>query len=98
MPVSRFIIQANHPSLPGHFPGRPIVPGVVLLDEILALMSEAPARGVRLAWAKFLAPVLPEQEVSVAWSAQPGGWADFTCEVGGGVVLRGRASTRHSPG
>ncbi len=27
-------IPADHPSLPGHFPGRPIVPAVVILDEV----------------------------------------------------------------
>ena len=30
------IIRADHPSLPGHFPGAPLVPGVVILDEVIA--------------------------------------------------------------
>ena len=29
-------VDDAHPSLPGHFPGAPIVPGVVLLSEVLA--------------------------------------------------------------
>ena len=34
--VGSFTIPADHPTLPGHFPGRPVVPGVVLLDEVMA--------------------------------------------------------------
>ena len=34
------IIHANHPTLPGHFPGAPLVPGVVILDEVLAALIE----------------------------------------------------------
>jgi 3-hydroxymyristoyl/3-hydroxydecanoyl-(acyl carrier protein) dehydratase len=33
-------IDANHPALAGHFPGRPIVPGVVLLDEMLHAIEQ----------------------------------------------------------
>ena len=38
------LIHADHPSLPGHFPGAPLVPGVVILDEVIAaLENDAPA-------------------------------------------------------
>ena len=30
----KFRVAADHPALPGHFPGRPIVPGVVILDHV----------------------------------------------------------------
>ena len=32
-------IDANHPAFAGHFPGRPIVPGVVLLDQVLIAIA-----------------------------------------------------------
>jgi 3-hydroxyacyl-[acyl-carrier-protein] dehydratase len=56
-------IAANHPSLPGHFPGRPIVPGVVLLDCVLQAAErwlQRPLHMTALAQAKFTAPLLPE--------------------------------------
>jgi 3-hydroxymyristoyl/3-hydroxydecanoyl-(acyl carrier protein) dehydratase len=57
-------VDADHPSLPGHFPGRPIVPAVVLLDRAIAVAEEWLARPVRvtsLQQAKFTRPLLPEQ-------------------------------------
>jgi 3-hydroxyacyl-[acyl-carrier-protein] dehydratase len=57
-------IAAEHPALPGHFPGRPIVPGVVLLDCVLNeadawLGSTVHVTGLRQA--KFTSMLLPEQ-------------------------------------
>jgi 3-hydroxymyristoyl/3-hydroxydecanoyl-(acyl carrier protein) dehydratase len=30
-----FTVSNNHPAIPGHFPGRPIVPGVLIIDKVL---------------------------------------------------------------
>jgi 3-hydroxyacyl-[acyl-carrier-protein] dehydratase len=57
-------IAANHASLPGHFPGQPIVPGVVLLDCVLQEAErwlQRPLHVLALTHAKFTAPLLPEQ-------------------------------------
>lgn len=38
--LGSFILDAKHPSLPGHFPGNPILPGAVLLDHALSLVDD----------------------------------------------------------
>lgn len=60
------IIPADHPSLAGHFPGQPIVPGVVLLDQTQSLFEQSFSHIVcGLSVAKFLSPVRPGEALSV---------------------------------
>jgi 3-hydroxymyristoyl/3-hydroxydecanoyl-(acyl carrier protein) dehydratase len=65
--TARFAVPAEHPCLPGHFPGRPLVPGVVLLDHAFAAARRefglGPAR--RVLRAKFAAPVAPGEAVAL---------------------------------
>jgi 3-hydroxymyristoyl/3-hydroxydecanoyl-(acyl carrier protein) dehydratase len=61
-----FRVAADHPSLPGHFPGSPLVPGVMLLEQVaLALRAWRGERLARVQDAKFVAPLLPEQQAQV---------------------------------
>ncbi len=61
---SIFLIGTGHPALPGHFPGAPVVPGVLLLDRVIETLEGALGRvpaSLRLPQAKFLEPLLPGQ-------------------------------------
>jgi len=57
----QFSIPADHPSLPGHFPGQPIVPGVVVLERVLEAIEtiQGPLGPLRLPQVKFVQPLLP---------------------------------------
>jgi 3-hydroxymyristoyl/3-hydroxydecanoyl-(acyl carrier protein) dehydratase len=70
----RFTVPASHPCLPGHFPGEPVVPGVVLLERALLSLG-IPSGGPRqLAWVKFQRPLLPGQEATVLARASGAQW------------------------
>ena len=86
-----FTIGPDHPAIPGHFPGRPVVPGVVLLDCIIAAARDAfglPA-ATTLPRVKFAAPVLPGQRVDGARARPDATRITFTCSVGGQTVAAG---------
>jgi 3-hydroxymyristoyl/3-hydroxydecanoyl-(acyl carrier protein) dehydratase len=67
MNTLRFVVPASHPSLPGHFPGRPVVPGVVLLAQVLGAIEAAHGAlpALRLPQVKFLRPLLPDEPASI---------------------------------
>jgi 3-hydroxymyristoyl/3-hydroxydecanoyl-(acyl carrier protein) dehydratase len=90
--VATLIIDAQHPALAGHFPGTPIVPGVVLLDETLRAVeqdSAAAATRWRISMAKFLSPVRPGEELTLAHESQADGSLRFTVSREGQLVAHG---------
>jgi 3-hydroxymyristoyl/3-hydroxydecanoyl-(acyl carrier protein) dehydratase len=88
------VIHADHPSLPGHFPGAPLVPGVVILDEVVAALSEwrhdSQLTGVHTV--KLLAPLKPEQPFTISLSptGEESGDVSFHCRVNKRVIVEGR--------
>ena len=58
-------IPPQHPALPGHFPGTPVVPGVVLLDEVARAAQQALGTALELDAipdTKFHAPLSPGEK------------------------------------
>jgi len=82
-------IAAAHPSFPGHFPGHPIVPGVILLDRIAAAIERAGGgRLARIASVKFLAPLGPDEDAELRVQ-RDGARVRFRIERAGSPILRG---------
>jgi len=86
-----FRIAANHPALAGHFPGAPVVPGVLLLAESLQQLEAQVGYALacrRLERAKFLRPVAPGETVSVRLDLDDTGKASLDLYVGDLLVAQ----------
>jgi 3-hydroxyacyl-[acyl-carrier-protein] dehydratase len=82
-------IEADHPSLPGHFPGQPLVAGVILLEQVaMALRQWKGMRLARVVEAKFLAPLEPSQDAELVLS-DASGRARFEIRRGDVLLARG---------
>ena len=85
-------IDAAHPALPGHFPGHPLVPGVILLEQVaLALRAWRSQRLARVLEAKFVAPLLPDEAAMLHLTETDADRSRFRFEVrrGGNLLARG---------
>ncbi len=85
-------VPATHPALPGHFPGRPIVPGVMILDLLLeewrAREPGSPLGGVRKV--KFLNMLGPGEPFLVDWGEMRNGKLSFTARSGDKPLATGQ--------
>lgn len=88
-------IAASHPAFDGHFPGSPVLPGVVLLDEAIRAIELADggtARCWRVASVKFLRPVVPGEALALQQERLASGGIRFTILSAGQAVATGALS------
>jgi len=74
-----FSISKHHPSLAGHFPGNPVVPAVVMLDELIlgvnGVYADLNIQGFKQV--KFLQPVVPGEPIEVQLKTTRKGGVSF---------------------
>ncbi len=88
--VRETTIAADHPALPGHFPGHPIVPGVVLLALVEELLDDHGLEVRACPQVKFLVPVAPGTPLALHVEVSPQAVASFSIGVAGNRVVAGR--------
>ena len=78
----------NHPSIAGHFPNNPIVPGALLIQKVIGIVEEESDRTVgEIRSAKFLAIVRPNQQCDVILNAKSDERWNIECFVEDTKVL-----------
>lgn len=73
-------IPLDHPAFAGHFPSIPIVPGVVLLDEVLyAIQQDQEFNGTswQISAVKFLSPLKPGEKAIIHYQKTANGGIAF---------------------
>jgi 3-hydroxymyristoyl/3-hydroxydecanoyl-(acyl carrier protein) dehydratase len=82
----------DHATGQGHFPGNPIIPGALLLSEILRAIEKSLGKDLcpcQIKAAKFVRPVRPGDRVRIEFSAREENKMKFRCTVGAATVLAG---------
>jgi 3-hydroxymyristoyl/3-hydroxydecanoyl-(acyl carrier protein) dehydratase len=92
-------IPADHPALAGHFPGYPITPGVVLLNQVAQACAQWQADARITAWpqVKFVSPLLPEEAFVIRLTQSAPDSARFNVHVGTRLVASGQFSFALDP-
>jgi len=99
-PLRWLVIGPDHPALAGHFPGRPVVPGVVLLDLAFGLARDAfdpqaVLGGIRIA--KFVRPLSPGEPLLIGLERIPAMEVRFVCRSGGNMIAHGTFAVASPP-
>lgn len=88
--TTTLLVPTQHPAFSGHFPGDPLLPGVVLLDEMLRSVEGLGRNGYwSIATAKFLHPVRPGETLTLEHEPLTNGAIRFTIRGAGQPVATG---------
>lgn len=86
------VVDAAHPAIAGHFPGHPLVPGVMILAAVAEAVLGDASRVRLIRSVKFHRPLLPGEPFDIFWSVRDA-TARFRCERAGELIADGRLAT-----
>jgi len=89
---TKIVFAKDAPSASGHFIGDPIIPGAVLLQEVLCAVQDETERfreACQIRSGKFLRPVRPGDCMEIRWARTESGDIRFDCSVREQPVLTG---------
>jgi 3-hydroxyacyl-[acyl-carrier-protein] dehydratase len=90
--ATRWTVPADHPAFAGHFPGKPILPGAMLLDTVLHAISVASGIALdvcEINSVKFLSPASPGEVLLIQHRLAPGGTIHFDVVAGMRKIVSG---------
>jgi 3-hydroxyacyl-[acyl-carrier-protein] dehydratase len=106
MIVTVLAVAADHPAYAGHFPGTPVLPGVVLLDATLDALEKAgkgPVGYWEVSSAKFQSAVRPGETLTLHHETLPNGSIRFAIRtsdraVANGLIVPSTPASRNNHG
>ena len=95
-----FEAKRGDPAFDGHFPGRPILPAVVLLAEAMDALERATGTAAcdwKLEAAKFASPVAPGTRLAIAHREDGADRVRFEIRAGDRLVASGALARAPKP-
>ena len=98
--ITALAVAADHPAYSGHFPGQPVLPGVVLLDAALHALEcsgREPSGGWTINSAKFQSTVRPGEALTLEHETLPNGSVRFAIRTADRAVASGILAPSQRP-
>src|SRR5487761_2687886 len=83
--ATHWTVPVDHPVFAGHFPGTPILPGVMLLDKVLHAIAAVTGIALdtcEIRSVKFLSPASPGDELAIQYMLSASGTIRFDLVAG----------------